>query len=109
MFAEATRSSSGNAVMGVAPHLLAGDARAQSSLLSGGFIAAANLTMGTSPARCAVLAATSRTMEVLCWVLAMSLGMQTPVTGSAWGGGAVGGGACQSVCAWAFCSGRRVV
>lgn len=64
VFAKATRSNSGSAVMGVAPHLLAGDARAQHSLLSSGFIAAANLTMGTSPVHCAVLAAASRTMEV---------------------------------------------
>ncbi len=64
VFAKATRSSSGNMMMGVAPHLLAGEARARDSLLSAGFISAANLTMGRSSAMCAVLAASHRTMEV---------------------------------------------
>lgn len=73
VFAKATRSSSGNMVMGVAPHLLAGDARVRDSLLSAGFVSAANLTMGTSSMACAVLAASHRTMEVCCTVAGLRM------------------------------------
>lgn len=56
-------AAEGSAVIGVSPHLLAGRSGGPATLMSASFISVANLTMGTSASRCAVLAASSSVME----------------------------------------------